>query len=55
MQMHNKDTCDFNDLEMCYQDCYSEQFFLVKGEFFFSFSKYRENVYLYVDSMLNIS
>lgn len=37
--------CDFNDLEMCYQDCYSifsyyYYFFLlyIKDEFFFSFS-----------------
>ena len=38
-QENNRDMCDFNDLEMYYQDCYSEQFFLIyiKHEFFFNF------------------
>lgn len=51
IQENNRDMCDFNDLEMCYQDCYSEQFFLIyiKDEFFFNFRNLVcKNIFIFI-------
>lgn len=54
IQENNRDTYynrDFNNLEMCYQDCYSEQFFLIyiKDEFFFNFRNLVcKNIFIFI-------